>query len=139
MQPEEKFIKKEHLNKKRNDFLKEYQPLGGDDDDQTETSSTPASAPPPQEEQKDLLGLDDDDVPSAPSQPKTQGPDLLESFNPVAQTPPTELPDRNPLDILGGDIFGAPVAQPLAEVQLDANGKIDPGTFEKLWITLPEW
>ena len=50
MQPEEKFIKKEHVNRKRNDFLKEYQPLGGDESTDREDTSTRVSTPPKQEE-----------------------------------------------------------------------------------------
>lgn len=116
MQPEEKFIKKEHLNKKRNDFLKEYQPLGGDESTDREDTSTRISTPPIQEEQKDLLGLDDD-APAAPVEPKSHQADLLDSFNPPTQpTVPTELPDKSPLDILGSDIFGAPLAQPVPQV-----------------------
>ena len=65
---------------------------------------------------------------------------MLESFSPPAPpVVPTELPDKSPLDILGTDIFGAPVAAPVPQVELDSNGKIDPGSFEKLWMTLPEW
>ncbi len=134
MQPEEKFIKKEFLNRKRNDFIKEYQSLGGGGPDSPPPEEAHHTLSEKQEEQKDLLGFEEETT-----QPTTQGPeatgstggDLLEAFSP-------KLPEKSPLDMLGGNIFGESLVLQTPSISLEPNGKIDPGTFEKLWMTLPE-